>query len=229
MNERSEYLYQRLLTFFDDNLLTTDSALTHHSVAITTNEEVTPSLENVIVLIWLERIHIGLPGLIKQRYGAELRNRTLASIKPEISQALPSLLDELKGSEESRIMRTQTQYSQNNRGNSSSFARKSNKICCLCLAAKRSGADTHFLSQCRFLPEPDRRRMTPSSSRVRNIETVDQEEGGEYYEDELDTQENSNFIDVPLPVVQRRVTTRKSPLFLSRNTNKGMFGFWCRI
>ena len=106
MGDRSEDLYQKLLTFFDDNLLTTESTLTHHSATVTVNEEVTPSLENVIVLIWLERIHIGLPGLIKQRYGTELRNKTLASIKPEISQALPSLLDELKGTEESRIMRT---------------------------------------------------------------------------------------------------------------------------
>ena len=210
MNERSEDLYQRLLTFFDDNLLTTDSALTHHSVQITANEEVTPSLENVIVLLWLERIHIGLPGMIKQRYGAELRNKTLASIKPEISQALPSLLDELKGSEESRIMRTQTQYGHsNNRGNSSSFRKPNNKVCCLCLAAKRSGADTHFLSQCRFLPEPDRRRMN-ASSKIRNIETVDTEDLDDY-QDELDTEDNNNFIDNPSPAVQRRVTTRKSP------------------
>ena len=211
MGDRSEDLYQKLLTFFDDNLLTTESTLTHHSATVTVNEEVTPSLENVIVLIWLERIHIGLPGLIKQRYGTELRNKTLASIKPEISQALPSLLDELKGTEESRIMRTQTSY--NNRGNSSSYARKSSKFCCLCHAAKRSGADTHFLSQCKFLPESDRRRMSPSS-RIRNIDTVDQcqeDEEDEYEEDQLDTHDNSNFIDNPSPVVNRRVTTRKSP------------------
>ena len=209
MSKRSEDLYQRLLTFFDDNLLTTDSSLTHHSAKINANEEVTPSLENVIVLLWLERIHIGLPGLIKQRYGAELRNKTLASIKPEISQALPSLLDELKGSEESRIMRTQTQYGHNNRGNSA-YRKPNNKACCLCLTAKRSGADTHFLSQCRFLPESDRRRMNQSSSKIRNIEAVDPEEEDDY-QDELDTEDNSNFIDNPAPAVQRRVTTRKSP------------------
>ena len=208
--QRAEVLYQKLLSFFDDNLLTTDSTLTHHSAAVTTNEEVTPTLENVIVLLWLERIHIGLPGLVKQRYGAELRNKTLASIKPEISMALSSLLDELKGTEESRIMRTQMNYPRNN-----SAARRmpTPKSCCLCRAAKRSGAETHFLSQCRFLPEADRKRLAP---RIRNIEAVEGEDFADEFddydgEDRLDTRDNSNSIDNPAPAVQRRVITRKSP------------------
>ena len=203
--ERPEDLYQRLLTFFDDNLLTTESKLTHHSAAITANEEVTPSLENVIVLLWLERIHVGLPGLVKQRYGAELRNKTLASIKPEISQALLSLLDELKGTDEPRIMRMQSQQT--------NYIRKAPKFCCLCRAAKRPGAETHFLSQCRFLPEADRKRM--SASRVRLVDTLEEEEydvaGEVEYDDALDTQDNGIFIDNPAPAVQRRVITRKSP------------------
>lgn len=97
--ERPEDLYQRLVSFVDDNLLTADSGLTHHGDRITTDEELSPSLENLIVLLWLERIHPGLPSLVKQRYGAELRNKTLASIKPEISQALESLLAELQSDE----------------------------------------------------------------------------------------------------------------------------------
>ena len=72
------------------------------------DEEITPSLENVIVLLWLERIHVNLPLLIKQRYGIELRSKTLASIKPEISQALSSLLEELSVGEDSKVLRAQT-------------------------------------------------------------------------------------------------------------------------
>ena len=49
--ERPEDLFQRLVSFVDDNLLTTDGSLTHHSVAVTTDEEISPSLENVVVLI----------------------------------------------------------------------------------------------------------------------------------------------------------------------------------
>ena len=87
-------------------------------------------------------------------------------------------------------------------------------VCCLCLAAKRVGAETHFLSQCRFLPEADRRRMIQSSSRIRNIGAVDEDfegEEGDYGEDQLETDQNSNFIDNPSPAVHRRVTTRKAP------------------
>ena len=70
--EKPEDLYQRLVSFMDDNLLTKDCSLMHHSVKVETDEEISPTLENVIVLLWLERIHVNLPLLIKQRYGAEL-------------------------------------------------------------------------------------------------------------------------------------------------------------
>ena len=107
-SERPEDLYQRLVSFVNDNLLTADSGLTHHLARIATDEEMSPTLENIVVLLWLERIHVKLPALVKQRYGTELRNKTLASIKPEISQALSSLLTELSSNEESsRILRAQ--------------------------------------------------------------------------------------------------------------------------
>ena len=64
-----------------------------------------PSLENVILLFWLKLIQKDLPRLVKQRYGTELRSQTLASMKSEISQALQSLLDELRSAEDARIMR----------------------------------------------------------------------------------------------------------------------------
>ena len=88
-----------------------------------------PTLENIVVLLWLERIHVKLPALVKQRYGTELRNKTLASIKPEISQALSSLLTELSSNEESsRILRAQEFQrrggDQRNNYNSTGFLRE---------------------------------------------------------------------------------------------------------
>ena len=79
--------YQRLVAFLEDNLLKQGGGITHHGDLLNEDEELTPSLENVIVLTWLKLLHPDLPKLIKQRYGTELRSRTLASIKPEISQA----------------------------------------------------------------------------------------------------------------------------------------------
>ena len=92
-DERPEDLYQRLAAFVEDSLLCVN-VLTHHGEQVPEDEELTPTLENFIILTWLRLIHLSLPRLVKQRYGTELRSRTLTSIKPEISQALNSLLEE---------------------------------------------------------------------------------------------------------------------------------------
>ena len=68
----------------------------HHGEAPEADEELSPSLENMVVLTWLRFIHRELPNLVKQRYITELRSQTLASLKPEILQALDSLLDEIQ-------------------------------------------------------------------------------------------------------------------------------------
>lgn len=93
--EKPEDLFQRLTCFVEDNLLRTDGGIKHHNETPTIDEELSPTTENIIVLTWLRLIHPELPALIKQRYGTELRSQTLASLKPEISLAVSSLLDEL--------------------------------------------------------------------------------------------------------------------------------------
>ena len=97
--ERPEDLYQRLMVFVEDNLLSLSGGIRHDELP-TEDEDMSPTLENLVVLIWLKLTHPKLPRLVKQRYGTELRSRTLASIKPEVSQALDSLLEELHHTEE---------------------------------------------------------------------------------------------------------------------------------
>ena len=209
--ERYEDLYQRLLAFFEDNLLSVGDTIKHHGEDITSTEELTPSLENMVVLLWLERIHVSLPGLIKQKYGSELRNKTLASLKSEISQSLDSLLEEVKsaGEESSRILRTSS--------GSSRYPQQRSKapFCCLCHASKRSNVN-HWLSRCPYLPESDKRRIQQqannSSSRVRSVDVEDHEEIGNNDDiEEVETDDNHCFIDEPRPAIHRRVTTRRSP------------------
>ena len=106
-NERPEDLFQRLSAFIDDNLLSSSGDLMHHDEHVI-DENMTPTLENTIVVLWLQLINPGLPQLVKQKYGAELRNKTIASIKPEISQALRSLLDELRSIEDTKKFRAVT-------------------------------------------------------------------------------------------------------------------------
>ena len=105
-DQRPEDLYQSLMSFIEDNLVTRAGGITHHGEIPEVDEELSPSLENFIVFTWLQLIHPSLPRLVKQRYGTELRSRTLSSIKSEISQALDSLLEELHTGEETKIMRT---------------------------------------------------------------------------------------------------------------------------
>lgn len=68
--------------------------ISHHG-GLLTEKEMTLTLENMLILPWLQLIYPSLPKLVKQCYGTELRSCTLVSIKPEISQALESLLEKL--------------------------------------------------------------------------------------------------------------------------------------
>ena len=54
-----------------------------------------PLPSKILSSLCLQLLHPSLPRLVKQRYGTELCSRTLASVKPEISQALDPLLEEL--------------------------------------------------------------------------------------------------------------------------------------
>ena len=157
-DERPEELFQRLTAFIEDNLLVRNGGITHHGEKISEDEEVTPTLENIIVAMWLQLIHKDLPKLVKQRYGTELRSRTIASIKPEISQALDSLLEEIH-SNDARVMRSDSRrrVDQALKQKRTLLRSKPTKSCPLCKQAGRN--QNHFLSECRYLPEADRRYM----------------------------------------------------------------------
>ena len=163
-DERPEDLYQRLMTFVEDSLLHA-GGLTHHSEHVQEDEELTTTLENFVVLTWLRLIHPSLPRLVKQRYGTELRSRTLASIKPEIYQALNSLLEEIHTSDDARILSAAVAdnfrpSSPGGRPDPKPRTRqpRQDKVCPLCKQTGRSNTN-HFLSQCTFLPDNDRRFM----------------------------------------------------------------------
>ena len=196
-NERPEDLFQRLTAFVDDNLLQSGSNITHHGEKPQEDEEVSPTLENLIVLIWLERLHVRLPPLVKQKYGTELRSKTLASIKPEISQALPSLLEEAQSTDEACVSRSSSRHQANTQYRSQN---KINKSCPLCKAAKRR--HDHFLSRCFFLPDNDKQFM----SKARHIHVSNDTD----QEDDID----DDFLEHIAPsTTTRRVQIKQSPYF----------------
>lgn len=171
--ERPEDLYQRINAFVDDSLLTTNGVILHHGEKVDEDEYMTPTLENFMVLYWLKLVNTDLPKLVKQRYATELRSRTLASLKPEISLALDSLLDELQTAQDVKIMRTAVNYRKSGYQKSSQRYQKSDykKKCILCDQAGRPS--NHFLSVCKYLPESDRKFMT---GRARQVDVDDESE-----------------------------------------------------
>ena len=130
--------------------------VTHHGVAIYIDEEVSPSLENTIVYLWLQLINPGLPLIIKQRYGAELCNRSLASLKPDISRAFAFFVDELRTT---RAMRSWVGFGYNRKSVSSNRRQTiSHKSCVVRKTAGRM-SNSYNLIECRYLSDSDKKAM----------------------------------------------------------------------
>ena len=214
-DERPEDLFQRLMSFVEDNLLIANGSITHHGESITTDEELTPSLENMIVLTWLRLIHSDLPNLVKQRYGTELRSRTLASLKPEISQALDSLLDELRTAADSKVLRTAVsryRFSSPRDSNrpptpSRLTPTRRPKSCPLCKEAGRV-EQQHYLSKCPYLPPEDRLYFTKTRMTTTCEEEEDSYNSETFLPEFHDIQKNS---PPSARAISRRVSTRRSP------------------
>lgn len=206
-DERPEDLYQRFMAFFEDNLLTTTCGINHHGAPVQADEDLTPTLENTVVLMWLQAVNPGLPQLVKQRYGAELRNKSLASLKPEISQALPSLLDELRFSEDTKAFRTGSGFSA--KRYPTEKRNRTTKFCVLCKTAGRPSCTSHNLSACKFLPESDRKYM----ARSRLITDGDDIDDPSYEDDFEESPEKlpSALLDTPASVSAHRVQIVQSP------------------
>ena len=205
--ERAEDLYQRLTSFIDDNLLRRGGGISHHGEMPETDEDLLPSLENLVILTWLRLVHKDLPSLVKQRYGPELRSKTLASLKPEISQALDSLLDEIRSNNDAKVLRTAFKgRPQFPSSNMSKDLRKVSKSCPLCKQAGRPRYD-HFLRACRYLPPEDRQFM----SRARQsfaAEEVTLEPDCDDFDNDFVSQQCDPVETVP---TTRRVSTKQSP------------------
>ena len=207
-NEKPQDLYQRLVAFFEDNLMTVSSGIKHHGEPVGSDEDMTPSLENTVVLVWLQLIHPGLPSLVKQKYGSDLRHQSLASLKPEISLALTSLLDELHSIEDTKAFRS---ASGNLPGPRRPFPvgnpnrRKQIKACTLCKAAGRAYS-SHYLSECKFLPDSDKRAI----ARSRLVQHLDEDEASECEDIEYPVEHITH--DLPDQAYISRVRVVQSPI-----------------
>ena len=207
-----EDLFQQLMQFTEDILMSKSCGITHHGKPVDEDEELTPTLENMMSYIWLKTINPALPKLVKQKYGAELRNKSLASIRVEISGALPSLLDELSSLEESKAFRSQiSSFSQKHPKRNFPKSNHQSKSCVLCKEANRPYKG-HDLMECRFLPS---RYKTSVSRRVNDqadddvdSSTDEELDDNEDYHD-TDNKDEDALFDTS---VASRVKTTQSPV-----------------
>ena len=136
------------------------------------------------MLTWLRLIHPELPCLVKQRYGTELRCRTLASIKPEISQALDSLVEEVRSAADVKVLRSGGYQ----RLPTDKFKQKftlptkppAQRTTAQCMCRQANRPHDHFLSRCRYLPDNDKRFM--AHARQISAHEVDEVDHASYVE-----------------------------------------------
>ena len=229
-SERPESLFHRLYEFFEDNLLTKSCGIKHHGEVQTKDEEMSPTLENTIVWLWLKLLHPGLPAHVSIKYGPELRDKTVSSIRSEISTALPALMTELATSENAKVFRTgqfQKPYGfgnsyqkQSRSGRSyhkqSRSSDKNEKVCDLCTANNRPA--NHFLSKCHYLREGDKRMFSRArfvTEMMNGLPTGTESDDDDYDNDgEVGDNEGEPFMPPAqpssIPHVARRVTSEAS-------------------
>ena len=173
-NESHECLWERLSAFVDDNMLKKSSGIKHLGDKIVVDEVQSATLQNITVVLWLKAIHADLPLMIKRRFATELKSNTLYSIREEISDSLPSVLADMqerefnvsfakdyRGGRSGKKFNTKFSYNKP----TYKFPPQKKKLCCLCEAANRPDANTHYLSECRFLPQDDKRYL----SKIRDV------------------------------------------------------------
>jgi len=99
-----ENFYMELHGAFEDTLRKQGETLLYrNNEVLEANEEMSPTLENTIVLLWLERIDPRLPQKISATFAHQMvGNTSLRDLQPVISARIPSLLQELDDSAANR-------------------------------------------------------------------------------------------------------------------------------
>lgn len=96
-----------MYSFVEDNLIERNDNRTHlgKKAVNDVDEKISPSFLSVLVLQWLYVINKELPRAVTMKYATELRNQTIASLRSEISIALPGILNNIEESSEAKVMR----------------------------------------------------------------------------------------------------------------------------
>ena len=218
-DESYETLWERYYAFMKTNLLTEHDGITHMGATPAT-EHLTPSLYNTMVVLWLKCIHPGLPQLVKQKFSTELRGKTLGSLREVISESLDAFITELAADPECKVNRApwkkSSPYQKFSQSSQKSSRGYSSKFCIVCDTAGRSS--DHFLSECKFLPERDKKFFT--KIKARGIDADDVEDDECCHNSECCQNSRKVTVEKCLCAETRRVDIMKSPVFRMLYSNQ---------
>ena len=174
-NERPERLYQRILAHIQDNLLKRDGKLKYEGNEVTEDEDISPTVERMAVLRWMEVIDPDLPAYVARAFAHDLQNMTLKDLQPQIVDALDSFLEEIRSKRVScSAARSFTPGNSRNKSYNRSFPRKtyyqpqrsatSSKITKTCRICKAEGRQfmNHSIATCDYLSQAEKRDLIQS-------------------------------------------------------------------
>ena len=224
-DETPQALFARLKQTYDENLLAA-GGLDHVDGKLQEDEEMSPSLHNSIILQWLEILHPQLRDAVTTRFSTQLRNCTYASLFPEISRSVCSLLEELKGEAISNRAFTKPHYRsyQDRTTYRPSSQNSEKKLCEYCKATGKKAFYTHNIQDCLFIKKENSRNSS-SAKQVDLSDDVDllQEQYDEFFRltEEIPDHDAKRVIE---HVITCTVSTDASPtLNLSKNNKSYQF------
>ena len=230
-NESREGLWERLYTFVEEILLTTNGGVKHENAQIEVDEKLTPTIQNILVAIWLNIINPALPALVQQRFSTELRNNTVYTIRDEISDSIPVLIAEMQ--EREGLINRAGGSNNNFRNRQRSRYQPPNKnkpSCCLCETAGRSSTN-HYLSTCPFLPPSDKKYISKAREISADFEEYDSQDELDDAVAELSLNRKVSSESHSVSSIQKneRISSRRVDIVPSpviQVSRKGKASFW---
>lgn len=221
--ESPQALYARLKQCYDENLIPAGS-LHHVDGPLDEDEEMSPSLHNHVILHWLQLLHPQLRDTVTTRFSTQLRNQTYASLFPEISRSVCSLLEELNGEAASNRVFSKPPYRpqpshQSRPTYRSDFQSRPNKCCDFCKMTGKEKFYTHTMDNCLFV----KREKYRNNAVAKQVDCGDdeathlQEQYEEYYK------HSDEVIDQESRVVEHiinAVDINASPVLILNKNNK---------
>ena len=182
-NERPERLYQRVRAHLHDNLMKKDGDLKYEGVDVEKDEDMSPTVERLAVLRWMELIDEELPSYVARVFAHDLQKMSLKDLQPQIVDSIDSFLEEIQSK---RVDCSRANFTYQSRGRSRASARNSqparsmsgvrrpqpqsqqskyqsqpSNYCPVCRAANKpyTTYNSHTMATCDLLSKADKRAM----------------------------------------------------------------------